>query len=58
METTKPTKANNSPWRPNFTIAPGNKRRTHKVSTAINKLAIKKEAQNALFANGFRGVIH
>ena len=41
-----------------FTTAPGNTRRTHKVSAALNKFAIKESAKNALFSNGFRGVKH
>ena len=38
----KPTKANSSHWQPNFATAPGNTRRTHKVSPALNKFAIEK----------------
>ena len=38
----KPTKANNSHRRPNFTTAPGNARRTNMVSPALNKFATEK----------------
>ena len=55
-ETTKPTKAKCSHWRPNFTTTPGNTRGTRKVSPTIIKLAIKKQVQNAIISNWFRGV--
>ena len=53
VQTTKPTKANSSPWRPNFTTAPGNTRRSHTVSPAINKLAIKNQRKMLYFPMDF-----
>ena len=52
-ETTNPTKANSSYRRPNFTTAPGNARRTHKVSPALKNLPLKNQRKMLYFPMDF-----